>query len=215
MEIYPLGHASFKLRGKSVTVVTDPYDGSKVGIKFPKNVEADVVTVSHDHVDHNFVEGVGGTPFVIKGPGEYEIKGASVIGVRAFHDAENGATRGANTLYRIEIDGVRIVHLGDLGHTLSSAQVDALDGIDVLMIPVGGVYSLDAVKASEVIADLEPKIVIPMHYLRAGLNPEVFGQLGTLEAFFKQMGKEPVAPIAKLAVAKDKVPQEMQIVVLE
>ncbi len=96
MEILPLGHASFKLRGKQATVVTDPYDSAVTGLKFPKNVEADIITVSHDHPDHNAVTAVGGTPFVVRGPGEYEIKGVSIIGVATFHDAEAGNARGRN-----------------------------------------------------------------------------------------------------------------------
>lgn len=215
MEIYPLGLSSFKIRAKSVTLVTDPYDSTMVGLKFPKNVDADIVTVSHEHADHNHVAAISGSPFVVRGPGEYEIKGVSVIGVSTYHDAEEGNARGKNTVYRIEIEGVRFAHLGDLGHGLTSAQLDAIDGVDVVFVPVGGFYSLDPAKASEVIADIEPRIVIPMHYGRTELNQKVFGQLSPLSAFLKQMGKDGITPLSKLIVSKDKLPQEMQIVVLE
>ncbi len=209
MEIYPLGHSSFKLRGKQATVVTDPYEGKDMNVKFPKHVDADILTVSHDHYDHNAVHLVGGGPYLVKGPGEYEIKGVSIIGVSSFHDASEGKDRGRNTMYRIEIDGVKIGHLGDLGHVLTSAQVDVLDGIDVLLVPVGGVYTIDAEKAAQVIADIEPRIVIPMHDARS--NKE----LGSLDAFLKVMNKGEIAPLPKLLVNKDKLPQELQVVVLE
>jgi L-ascorbate metabolism protein UlaG (beta-lactamase superfamily) len=209
MEILPLGHASFKLRGKQATVVTDPYDGTQMSVKFPKHVEADIVTVSHDHYDHNAVSLVGGAPFIIRGPGEYEIKGVSIIGIATYHDEEEGNARGRNTIYRIEIDGVKIGHAGDLGHTLTSAQVDALDGVDVLLIPVGGVYTIDAAKAAQVIADIEPRFVIPMHDARS--NKE----LASVEVFLKVMNKGEIASQPKLVVNKDKLPGEMQIVVLE
>ncbi|MBP9813783.1 MBL fold metallo-hydrolase [Candidatus Woesebacteria bacterium] len=215
MEITALGLSSFKLRGKQATVVTDPYDSKAVGLKFPKNVEADVITVSHDHPDHNEVTAVGGSPFIVSGPGEYEIKGVMVIGVATFHDDTQGADRGKNTIYRIEIDGVKVGHLGDLGHVLSSAQVDSLNGVDVLFVPVGGVYSLDPVKAAQVISDLDPHIVIPMHYNVEGLEEKTYGALSPVSAFLKQMNKESVVPVSKLSVSKDKFAPEMQVVVLE
>jgi L-ascorbate metabolism protein UlaG (beta-lactamase superfamily) len=215
MEITPLGLSSFKLRGKQASLVTDPYNSAAVGLKFPKNVEADIVTISHNHPDHNEVSAVSGSPFIITGPGEYEIKGVMVIGVATFHDENKGADRGHNTIYRIEIDGVKIAHLGDLGHTLSSAQVDDLNGIDVLFVPVGGVYSLDPVKAAQVISDLDPRIVIPMHYNIPALDQKTYGTLSPVSVFLKQMNKESVVPVSKLNVAKDKFAPEMQIVVLE
>lgn len=211
MEIFPLGHASFKLRGKFVTVVTDPFDEKAVGIKYPKHVEADILTVSHDHHDHNAGSQVGGSPFVVQGAGEYEIKGVSIIGVSSFHDEKSGEQRGRNTMYKIEIDGVRFVHLGDLGHVLSSAQVDMLDGVDVLFIPVGGIYTIDAEKAAQVISDIEPRIVIPMHYGMPDYNKD----LAPVSAFLKQLSKESVTPVPKLTISRDKLPAEMQVVVLE
>lgn len=215
MDILPLGHASFKLRGKHVTIVTDPYDTAKIGLKFPKNTEADIVTISHDHPDHNHVTSVSNKPFVVRGPGEYEIKDVSVIGVSTFHDAEGGKARGRNTVYRFEIDGVRLAHLGDLGHKLSSAQTDAIDGIDVLFVPVGGYYTIDAKTAAEVVADIEPRIVIPMHYLAPGLAPTLAEKLAPVDAFLKEMGKVGIPPVPKISVSKDKIPGEVQVVVLQ
>lgn len=215
MEITSLGHASFKIRGKQATLVTDPYDPSLVGLKFPRNIEADIVTVSHDHPDHNYVTAVSGQPFVIRGPGEYEVKGVAMVGIATFHDEAGGGKRGRNTLYRIDIDGVSLVHLGDLGHKLTSEQLDALDGVDILLTPVGGFYTIDAGVAAQIVGDLEPKIVIPMHYNRAGLNQDGFGELQPVSAFLKEIGKEGVAPQPKLTISKDKLPTELQVIVLE
>jgi L-ascorbate metabolism protein UlaG (beta-lactamase superfamily) len=214
MDITYLGHSSFRVRGKTATVVTDPYSAD-VGLKFPRHMEADIVTVSHDHGDHNAVSQIEGTPFVVKGPGEYEIKGIGVVGFSVFHDEQKGALRGKNTIYRIEVDGVSIVHLGDLGHMLTSEEVEALDGVNILMLPVGGLHTIDAAKASHLINEIEPSIVIPMHYGRPELNQKIFGTLAPLSVFLKEIGKEGVAPVPKLVISKDKLPTEMQVVVFE
>jgi L-ascorbate metabolism protein UlaG (beta-lactamase superfamily) len=215
MEITYLGHASFRIKGKTTTVVTDPYAPDFIGLKFPKHVTADIVTVSHDHADHNAVGQIEGTPYVVHGPGEYEIKGVGIMGIPSYHDTEQGAKRGKNTIYRIEIDGLSIVHLGDLGHTLSAAEVDNLDGVDILMIPVGGFYTIDAAAAVSVINEIEPSIVLPMHYGRADLSEKIKSNLATRETFLKEIGKEDVVPQPKLMITKDKLPEQMQVVILE
>ncbi len=213
MDITYLGHSSFRIKGKQTTVVTDPY-GAHIGLKFPKQVTADVVTVSHEHADHNTLSQIDGNPYVIGGPGEYEVKGVGVIGLPSYHDDQKGAQRGKNTIYRIEVDGISIVHLGDLGHVLTSTQVDAIDGVDILLIPVGGVYTIDPALAVSVINEIEPSIVIPMHYGRPDLNQKEFGGLAPLPAFLKEIGKEDAVPQPKLSVTKDKIPEQMQVVVL-
>jgi L-ascorbate metabolism protein UlaG (beta-lactamase superfamily) len=215
MEITYLGHAAFRIKGKTATVVTDPFAPEDVGLKFPKHITADVITVSHDHPDHNATGEIEGTAYVVNGPGEYEIKGVGIIGLPTFHDEEKGAKRGKNTIYRIEMDGLSIVHLGDLGHTLSAEDVDALDGVDILMIPVGGFYTIDPAAAVSVINEIEPSIVLPMHYGRTQLNQKAFGALATREAFLKEIGKEDVVPQPKLTVTRDKLPEQMQVVILE
>lgn len=200
MDITYLGHSSFRIKGKQAVVVTDPYD-EKTG-KFPKGVEADVVTVSHDHADHNQTQLVGGSPFLVNGPGEYEIKGVSVIGVPTWHDDKEGAERGGNTLYVIEMEGLRIVHAGDLGHKLTEQQLQAIGGeVDVAIIPVGGVYTIDPKQAVEVVKQLDPWVIIPMHYQ-------------TVDDFLKEMGKS-VLPVPKLSISRDRLPEETQLVVLE
>lgn len=213
MEITYLGHASFRIKGKNATVVTDPY-AADIGLKFPKHVTADIVTISHGHPDHSAMEQLEGTPYVIQGPGEYEIRGIGVIGLSTYHDNEKGAKRGKNTIYRIEVDGLSIVHLGDLGHTLSTAEVDSLDGVDILMVPVGGFFTIDASAAVSVVNEIEPSIVIPMHYGRPELNQKHFSELAPVTAFLKEIGKEDVTPVPKLSLTKDKVPDQMQVVLL-
>lgn len=214
MDITYLGHSAFKLRGKNATVVTDPYDEKMVGLKFPRHTTADIVTVSHEHHDHNAIAAIEGSPFVVRGPGEYEVKGVAIVGTRTYHDTEKGAKRGTNTIYRIEIDNVAVVHLGDLGHPLSSEEIESLDGVDILLIPVGGFYTVDAATAANLVHEIEPTIVVPMHYSQAGLTAGG-SQLTPVSVFLKEMGKESVVAQSKLSITRDKLPEEMQVIVLE
>lgn len=213
MDITYLGHASFKLKGKTVSVVTDPFDDSAG--KFPKDVDAQIVTITHNHPDHNQVKKVGGSPFVIDGPGEYEVGGVSVVGVPVFHDASNGSERGVNTMYVIEIDGLRIGHLGDLGHKLSQDSIEELGALDVVMVPVGGWYTIDAKTATEVVRQLDPWVVLPMHYQQPGLESKVFEKLTGVDAFLKEMGKTDIVPVSKYSLTAERLPTELQVVVLE
>lgn len=214
MDIIHLGHSSFKIKGKKATIITDPFNPQMVGIKFPKN-EANVVTVSHNHEDHNFVEGVSGDAIVVQGPGEYEIKGVKIIGIPSFHDDKNGQERGKNTIYHIEADDITIAHLGDLGHKLGDSAIEFLNGVDVLMIPVGGIYTINPATAAAIITSLEPSIIIPMHYLQKGMNTDTFGKLDEVSSFLKELGKDSTVPIPKLSISKDKIGAESTVVVLE
>lgn len=214
MEITRLGHSSFKFQSRQGKVVTDPFDPEMTGLKFPK-VEADIVTISHLHQDHNQIQLVGGTPLIITGPGEYEAKGIKIIGVATNHDNNKGADRGRNTVYRIEMDGVSWVHCGDLGHKFDDKQLEILDGVDVLILPVGGLYTIDAKVASEVVSQIEPKIIIPMHYNYPALNQKNFSVIAPLINFLKEMGKESIVPVPKLTISKDKLPVEPTVVVME
>jgi len=215
MDIYSLGHSSFRIKGKTVTVVTDPFDSEMVGFSFPKHVSAEIVTVSHSHKDHDQTSLIEGNPYIVDGPGEYEIKGVGIIGVPSYHDKEKGSVRGLNTMYHIEIDGVHIVHLGDLGAMLTSDDIERLDGVDILMVPVGDVVTLPLTDVTTLISELEPSIVIPMHYQTAKHDTKTFGELSPVSLFLKAMGKEEIVPVPKLSITKDKLPTEMQIVVLE
>jgi L-ascorbate metabolism protein UlaG (beta-lactamase superfamily) len=214
MFITYLGHSCFKLQDKvgpeGVTVVTDPFN-KETGFKVP-NFEADIVTVSHDHGDHSNAEALRGTPFIINSAGEYDVKGVMVVGIDSYHDAHGGADSGKNIIYRIEIDDVSIGHLGDLGHTLDDKQLEKLVGIDILLVPVGGKYTLDAKKAVEVVSQVEPRIVIPMHYKMVdGKITDIDG----VEKFIKELGIKPREE-EKLKISKKDLPQEdMELVVLK
>lgn len=214
VEIAYLGHSCFRIKGRTAAIVCDPYD-SYVGFKMPK-VEGEIVTVSHGHRDHSFIEGVKGEPFVISEPGEYEIKEVEILGFSTSHDEESGSERGGNVVYHFKIDNLGIVHLGDLGHKLSPERVEALNEVDVLLVPVGGVYTIDAAGAHEVIDQIEPKIVIPMHFKTKKHDAEVFGKVEGLEVFLKEMGEEKIDPEKKLRIkSRADLPEERKIVVLE
>lgn len=215
MDITMIGHASFKLKGKQGTVVTDPFDAS-VGFSFPSTA-ADIVTVSHGHVDHNHINGITGTarrekPWIVTTAGEYEVAGISIFGYESFHDDKDGSERGKNVIYKIVLDGLNIVHLGDLGHTLSDALIEQIGNVDVLLCPVGGVFSLDPEKATEVIQDIEPSYVIPMHY-KSAKHAAQFAEMKTVEEFEKEYGVS-AEPVATLSVTQTGLPEQTTLVVL-
>lgn len=218
IDVWFYGQACFKVKGKTTSVVFDPYDEEFTGL--PKlKVDGDIVCVSHSHQDHNNIEVVkstsdaeeGNFPFVISGPGEYEKMGVNIVGISSFHDDKQGAERGKNTIYNAKIDDVNFVHLGDFGQKkLTQDQVEQLSSCDVLMIPVGGVYTIEAKDAPDIIAQIEPRIIIPMHYKLPGLKFELAG----VKDFLAAMGKESVEPLAKLSVSREKLPDEPEVVVL-
>lgn len=213
MDITFLGHAAFRIKGKAASLVTDPSDPKVTGLKFPK-VSADIVTVSHtQHSDHKSVELISDVKRVVSGPGEYEISDISIIGISSFHDDKKGALRGKNTMYVFEVDGVRIAHLGDLGHKLKDKDLEALGDIDVLMIPVGGVYTIDAKIAAEIVRDIEPRIILPMHYFLEGMNKDVFEKLERVDAFLSEVGL-PNKKMDKLTL-KGEIIEDQRIVVLQ
>lgn len=213
MEIAYLGQSAFKIKGKASTVAIDPFS-DKFG-KFPRDLEANMLLVTHDHPDHNDTSKVEGKPFVINGPGEYEVGGVSVIGVATYHDDKQGEERGSNTVYVIEMDNLRVAHLGDLGHKLTQDQLDQIGSIDIAIVPVGGYYTIDGKVAAEVVKQLDPWVVIPMHYQQEGLPAEVQENLAPVTDFLKEMSKTDVVPIPKYVVTADKLPTELQVIVLE
>lgn len=214
MEITYLGHSSFRLKGKNATVVTDPYESSMVGLKFPK-ITADIVTISHAHKDHSQSDSVKETKMVISEPGEYEVMGVSIIGFKTFHDDKKGEERGGNTIYLYEIDDLRLAHLGDLGHKLPEDIIEDLGTLDILMLPVGGVYTIDAKVASEIVRSIEPAVVIPMHYKQTGMNMETFGKISEVEDFLKEVGL-PVEETDKFSLKKGETLEgESKVVVLK
>jgi L-ascorbate metabolism protein UlaG (beta-lactamase superfamily) len=213
MDIKYFGHSSFFIKTKNSRVVTDPFD-PKIGIKFPKT-EADIVTVSHGHSDHNFLGQISGEPLILDWPGEFEKQGVRVTGFSSFHDKQKGAERGANTLYKIEADGVSIVHCGDLGVVPDDNFISQLGEVNILMVPVGGFYTIDANEAVELIKKVEPSMVIPMHYNAPYLNQETFGKLTTVDDFLKKIGAESAQRTSKLSVKEGDFGEEMQVVVME
>jgi len=213
MDIIYLGHSSFRLKGKSTSLVTDPFDKDMLGLKYPK-IEADIVTISHDHQDHNVTSAVENVHKVVDGPGEYEILGVSIIGLSTFHDDKKGELRGKNTIYVIEIDGLRIAHLGDLGHKLTESKLSDIGTIDILMIPVGGIYTIEPTIAANITRGIEPSVTIPMHYFNPDLNEETFGKLAKVETFLSEVGLT-VERMKKLSVKSGNLSEEKKVVVLE
>ncbi len=205
-----LGHAMFRLRGKDATIITDPFDRT-LGLELPRP-KADIVTISHDHPHHNAVSTLKGEPHVLTGPGEYEIKGIFITGIATFADNKKGAERGRNTAFLIELDDLIICHLGSLGHVLTTKQVEALSDVHVLLVPVGGHNTLDASKAAEVIAQIEPRIVIPMHY-RTGAE-QVEGE-DNLEKFAREMGLKEWKTQERFTARATDLPETTSVVVLE
>lgn len=167
MKIKYLGHASFLLTSdKGVRIITDPYKPGCFGgnIKYSKITEdADIVTISHEHDDHNETN-IKGNPSFVRGAGKKQVKGITITGVDVYHDESSGKERGSNTIFNMMIDDLNVVHLGDLGHNLTSAEVDKIGNVDVLLVPVGGYFTIDSRTAEKVINALKPKVVIPMHF---------------------------------------------------
>jgi L-ascorbate metabolism protein UlaG (beta-lactamase superfamily) len=148
---------------------------------------------------------------LVTGPGEYEIGGVLIIGIATFHDGEGGRKRGKNTAYLMEIDEISVCHLGDLGHVLTAEQVEELDNVDVLLLPVGGVSTINAPLAAEVVRQLEPKVVVPMHYKTSALTRE----LEPVEKFLKEIGVKQVTPQPKLSLTRSSLPDSMQVFLLD
>ena len=216
-KIYWAGQSCFQIsvsnsKDHSADIVVDPFDPSFTGLKLP-NLSADIALVTHEHKDHNNVSGLKGTPFVISGPGEYEVKEVFVQGIPAFHDDQNGKERGLNTIYVFEAEDLKFCHLGDLGQKLlTDEQLEKIDKVDILMIPVGGKYT-DSQTAQKIISQIEPKIVIPMHYNLQGSKLE----LDDVSKFLKTMGKASITPQDKFVVKASALPKEgaIEIVVLQ
>jgi L-ascorbate metabolism protein UlaG (beta-lactamase superfamily) len=213
MTINWYGHSCFKItnQGGHLTIITDPFDKS-VGLTPPRG-NADIVTVSHDHSDHNNIQAISGQPFIIDAPGEYEIKGIKIIGCSSYHDKKKGEERGLNTIYLMEIDKLRVCHLGDFGQErLTDRQLEALGQVDVLIVPVGGTYTIEAAEAVKVAEQLEPHLIIPMHYKLPGLKINLAG----LDNFLKEMGLDKKPALDKLTIKKkDLAGKEMEVVIFK
>jgi len=209
MEISWLGHSCFRIRGKQATIVTDPVSPGK-GYTLGK-LGANIVTVSHDHNGHNYTAGVSDNPHVLSRPGEYEVSGVLVIGLDSFHDTSRGTEKGKNTIFVMETEEMSICHLGDLGCPLSASQVEEIGKVDILMIPVGGGSTINATAASAIVRQIEPKIVLPMHYKTSLFQDS----LEPVEVFLKEMGVTDTTTKPKLSINKNSFPLTTQVMLLE
>ncbi|MCD6528108.1 MBL fold metallo-hydrolase [bacterium] len=216
MHIIWKGQACFQLltapkKGELISIVIDPFDES-IGLKVP-SLSADILLITHHHRDHDNIKAIKGTPFVIDGPGEYEIKNIFVQGIPAFHDNVGGKKRGKITIFTIEIEEMRVCHLGDLGQKeLTAEQLNQIGDVDILMIPVGGIYTIDGREAFKIISQIGPKVVIPMHYQ----IPKLKIKLEKIDKFLKVMGIKSIEAQNKLLVKKKDLPtEEMKVVILK
>ncbi len=210
MDISWLGHACFRIKGKNSTVVTDPFSP---GLGYPPltRLSASIVTVSHDHPGHNYLEGVRIERRQVVRPGEYEIGGVLIVGISTFHDNQKGARHGRNIVFLIHLDDLTVLHLGDLGHLLTTEQMEQIEDVDVMLVPVGGGSTLDAAAAAATVRQIEPKLVVPMHF---GLPPADRG-LAPVSRFLKEMGLKEIEPRPRLNVTRSNLPQDTQVVLLQ
>ena len=205
MEITSLGFSAFRIKGKSAVIVVEPYEYAGTGMKFPRT-EADIVTLSSNMTKQDQLSAISGSPMIIDGPGEYEVKGVGIIGL---------VSEGQNVIYHFKIDNLVIVYLGKLNQKLEDKQKEMLNGADILIIPVGGYETLSAETAPAVISQIEPSIIIPSNYKTNNLSKDLAEKLQGVDLFLKQMGKEGIAPQSKLNITRDKLPVEPTIIVLE
>ena len=211
MDINWLGRSCFRIRGRQATIVTDPYS-AEFG-EMPGKPTARIVTVCHQHPSNCNVADVGDDPRAVIGPGEYEISGVLIVGVGTFHDDQRGAERGKNTVYLMDVDEVSLCHLGDLGHPLGAEHMEELESVDVLFVPVGGGSTINGSAAAAIVRQLEPRLVVPMHY-RTGTGTAGSG-LAPVEDFLKEMGLKDVESQPKLTVTRSNLPLTTQVVVLD
>jgi L-ascorbate metabolism protein UlaG (beta-lactamase superfamily) len=218
MTIQWYGHSCFKIltkpegrgSGEDVVIFTDPFDKS-IGLRPPQG-KADIVTISHNHEDHNNPSALKGEPAVLDLPGEYSIKGVSITGIESDHDKSGGAEHGKNVIFAIESEGIRVCHLGNLGAPLDKKQLEEVNGVDILMVSVGEAPFMSAKDAKNWVDQIDPKIILPMHYKIPGLMLKI----GDEKSFCKEVGTCPREKMAKLVLKrKDLEGAEQKIVMME
>ena len=214
MKLKWLGHACFQLTSDGgVRVITDPYHPGAFGLDYrPPAETADIVTVSHDHDDHNNTAVVKGNPEVVRGAGFHQVKGVEFRGIATSHDEASGAQRGSNTVFCFSFDGVRVCHLGDLGHELSNEAIAEMGPVDVLLIPVGGNFTIDDEVASRVADRLAPKVVIPMHFQNERCRNF---PVATVDGFQKRRQRVRALDASEVEIKKEKLPAETETVILK
>jgi len=212
MKVKWLGHSCFLITSRGgVRIVTDPYAVGG-GINYsPIKETADVVVVSHEHDDHSNVSAVQGKPEVVKGSGTKTAKGIQFKGIASYHDASQGEQRGPNTIFCFNVDDLKLCHLGDLGHVLNPGQVKEIGAVDILLVPVGGFFTIDASVASQVCNQLKPKVVIPMHFK----TPRCAYSIASVEDFLK--GKKNVRKVrgSEVDFERENLPSATEIVLLQ
>ncbi|MCD6453412.1 MAG: MBL fold metallo-hydrolase [Dehalococcoidales bacterium] len=211
MKIKWLGHSSFLITSTGgLRIITDPYRRGGELSYGDITEAADIVTVSHNHFDHNNIAAVRGNPEVVKEAGTVTVKGIEFRGVPCFHDEMEGRVRGQNIIFCFEVDGIRVAHLGDLGHRLSERQVSEITPVDVVLIPVGGHFTIDARVATEVCRQLKPRVIIPMHYRNNRCRFAIAGVEGFLQ------GKSGIVrrDTSEVALKPEELPLDPQIMVL-
>ncbi|MFU8796534.1 MAG: MBL fold metallo-hydrolase [Dehalococcoidia bacterium] len=212
MKIRWLGHACFLITSRDgLRVITDPYSvGGGIGYS-PISETADVVLVSHDHGDHSNTSAVQGRPDVVRGMGRRTARGVQFQGVATYHDASEGKHRGTNSVFCFTLDDIKLCHLGDLGHVLTPEQVKEIGSVDVVFVPVGGFYTIDAAEADRVCGLLKPGLVIPMHFKTSGCAFPIAG----VEDFLKDKGDVRMVGGSEMDLERDSIPASTEVVVLE
>ncbi len=208
MKIRWHGHACFEVGDDETTFVFDPHDGEYIGIEPPK-VYGDVILVSHDHNDHNKVNVVRKPDSdIVRGDGKKKVRGYDITGLLTYHDEVKGKKRGENVIFTLDINGVKICHLGDLGCMPDDDTIKKMRDCDIIMIPVGGTFTLDGRGAWNVVKTLKPKVVIPMHYRVAGLSLGI----SSLDVFIEQCEDIPTTKVGnEVLFEKDDLPDELTV----
>jgi len=212
MNIKWLGHAAFLITSdEQIKIITDPYQSSG-GIKYsPITEEANYVVISHQHTDHNYTDDIIGNPIIIQGIGLHKEEHFTFKGIGSFHDDKNGSLRGKNTIFCFNVDDINICHLGDLGHLLSQDKIEEIGKVDILLIPVGGTYTINASQATELYKNIKPKIIIPMHFK----TKKVDLPITDVKPFIS--GKENVKELdsSEIEIRKEELPRDTEIIVLK
>lgn len=212
MKLKWLGHSCFLITSETgLKIITDPYTPGGDLKYSPVTEAADIVIVSHDHFDHNNVSMISGKPEVVTGVGVKDVRGIQFKDVATYHDESQGEQRGTNTVFCFSVDGIKLCHLGDLGHTLSREQAAEVGGVDVLLVPVGGFYTIDASVASQVCDSLKPRVIIPMHFK----TPKCDFPIVTEEDFLKGKGNVRKLDSSEVEFRQDMLPDATEIVVLK
>lgn len=215
MKVKWYGHAAFLITSdQGVKIITDPYEPGAFGgaIGYGRiSDEADLVLVSHEHADHNYVQGLKGRPQVVRGTGSHQIKNLKIKGIGAYHDGKRGTERGQNTIFCFQIDGLYLCHLGDLGHVPDEREAQQIGPVDLLLMPIGGVYTIDPGQAGQTAQRLNPRIIIPMHYktTRCGFP------LAKVEDFASGKPVVRVLPGSELELQKEILPKDLEIIIFQ